>query len=108
VKEQMPPATRGQGKSQSKLPVFVERLMLVDRPRESSQHLPNRNAAPTTLTPPQPQSRSGTTTPDTSTGQAAAPSVSTTIVPNDVKEYLHSSIFPLLPPNITLDLVSDL
>jgi hypothetical protein len=89
------PATRGQGKPQSTSPILPYRLILIgDRPREASQNVPNRNTAPTTSTGPQTQSRSGTSTPDNLSGQSTATGVSSSIIPNEVKEYIHSSMYP--------------
>lgn len=79
----MPPATRGQGKPQ-RIPSSYRGELTFLGARESSQpHLPNRNTA----TPPQ---RSGTSTPENS---ATTRNVSSTIIPSEVKEYIHSSTY---------------
>ena len=93
------PATRGQGKPQSTSPILTYRLIWIgDRPREASQNVSNRNTAPATSTTPQTQSRSGTSTPDNLSGQSTTAGASSSIIPNEVKEYMHSSIYPWTSP----------
>jgi hypothetical protein len=62
-----------------------------DRLRDSTQNLPHRATTPTNSSLASNRSRSGTSTPEQSTGPAVTPNVSSVLISPDVRDYMRSS-----------------